>query len=198
MQPWIDAVMQEKTQLLAELRKPQGYLHQVELAGAKLAEILKSGHKILLAGNGGSAADAQHFAGEMVGRFTMERASLPAISLCTDPSVVTCIANDYGYESVFSRQVEGLGSAGDILVAISTSGNSENLRTAIEAAHAKGMAVISFLGKGGGKLKDISDIALVVPSDSTPRIQEVHTFTVHLLCEWIERALFGEKENAHA
>lgn len=197
MQSWIDAVVQEKTQLLEKL-KTQGYLHQVELAGEKLAEALECGHKILLAGNGGSAADAQHFAGEMVGRFTMERASLPAVSLCTDPSVVTCIANDYGYTSVFSRQVEGLGSAGDILIAISTSGNSENLLTAIEAAHAKEIKVISFLGKGGGKIKDVSDIALVVPSDVTPRIQEVHTFTVHLLCEWIERALFSHKEDAHA
>ena len=198
MNSWIDTILQEKAQLLKEISQPQGYLPQVEAAGTKLAAILRDGHKILLAGNGGSAADAQHFAGEIVGRFTMERRPLPAISLCTDPSVVTCIANDYGYDDTFARQVEGLGSAGDVLIAISTSGNSENLCTAIRSAHEKGMTVISFLGKGGGRMKKISDIALVVPSDVTPRIQEVHTFTVHLLCEWIERALFDQEAQAHA
>lgn len=129
-------------------------------------------------------------AGEIVGRFMMERKSIPALSLCVDPSVMTCIGNDYGYDMVFARQIEGIGQAGDVFVAISTSGNSENIIKAIEAAKVKKIKVVGFLGKGGGKIKDMCDYALVVPSDDTPRIQEVHTFSVHLMCEYIEKKIF--------
>ncbi|WP_027206068.1 D-sedoheptulose-7-phosphate isomerase [Butyrivibrio fibrisolvens] len=189
MSKWITDIIAEKKELLDELEKC-GYLKMIDDVGECMISSLKNGGRIILAGNGGSAADAQHFAGEIVGRFLMERESLPAISLCTDPSVVTCIANDYGYEEVFSRQLSGNGKKGDVFVGISTSGNSENIIRAIEVAHKKGITVVGLLGKDGGKIKDMCDYALVVPSKSTPRIQEIHTFSVHLLCEMIEKGIF--------
>ena len=189
MEKWIDDILKDKEALMKSLRD-SGYFSVLEEAGKELSASLKQGNKIVLAGNGGSAADAQHFAGEIVGRFLKERKSLPAISLCVDPSVVTCIANDYGYEEVFSRQISGVGRKGDIFIAISTSGNSENCINAIKTAHEKGMKVIGFLGKDGGKMKGFCDYSLIVPSEKTPRIQEIHTLTVHLLCELIERELF--------
>lgn len=189
MMEWMLAEIQEKEEVLQKIRKT-GYLDLVNEAGMRLAQIIKQGNKVLLAGNGGSAADAQHFAGEIVGRFLMERNAIPALSLCVDPSVMTCIGNDYGYEEVFARQVQGLGKEGDAFIGISTSGNSENIIRAITEARKKNMFVVGFLGKDGGKIKDLCDVALVVPSNSTPRIQEIHTFTVHLLCEMIEKEAF--------
>ncbi len=189
MMEWMLAEIQEKEEVLQKIRTT-GYLDLVNKAGMRLAQIIKQGNKVLLAGNGGSAADAQHFAGEIVGRFLMERNAIPALSLCVDPSVMTCIGNDYGYEEVFARQVQGLGREGDAFIGISTSGNSENIIRAITEARKKNMFVVGFLGKDGGKIKDLCDVALVVPSNSTPRIQEIHTFTVHLLCEMIEKEVF--------
>lgn len=189
MMEWMLAEIQEKEEVLQKIRTT-GYLDLVNEAGMRLAQIIKQGNKVLLAGNGGSAADAQHFAGEIVGRFLMERNAIPALSLCVDPSVMTCIGNDYGYEEVFARQVQGLGKEGDAFIGISTSGNSENIIRAITEARKKNMFVVGFLGKDGGKIKDLCDVALVVPSNSTPRIQEIHTFTVHLLCEMIEKEVF--------
>ena len=189
MMEWMLAEIQEKEEVLQKIRTT-GYLDLVNEAGMRLAQIIKQGNKVLLAGNGGSAADAQHFAGEIVGRFLMERNAIPALSLCADPSVMTCIGNDYGYEEVFARQVQGLGKEGDAFIGISTSGNSENIIRAITEARKKNMFVVGFLGKDGGKIKDLCDVALVVPSNSTPRIQEIHTFTVHLLCEMIEKEAF--------
>lgn len=188
---WIKNIVKEKEELLTTIME-NGYLDLVQSAGEMMVQALKEGKKIILAGNGGSAADAQHFAGEIVGRFTMERVSLPAISLCVDPSIVTCIANDYGYEQVFARQLEGQGKEGDVFVAISTSGNSGNLISAIGVAKEKGIKVVGLLGKDGGAMKELCDYALVVPSQVTPRIQEIHTFTVHILCELIEKELFGK------
>ncbi|MGN6711812.1 D-sedoheptulose-7-phosphate isomerase [Anaerocolumna jejuensis] len=185
----INKVIEEKIEILNSLKDSEYMI----LAGKvinEMVESLNNGGKILLAGNGGSAADAQHFAGEIVGRFMMEREALPAISLCVDPSVMTCIGNDYGYEKVFSRQIKGLGNKGDIFVAISTSGNSDNLIDAVISAREKGLITVGFLGKDGGKLKEICDYSLVVPSKITPRIQEVHTFTVHIMCENIEKQIF--------
>ena len=189
MMEWMLAEIQEKEEVLQKIRTT-GYLDLVNEAGMRLAQIIKQGNKVLLAGNGGSAADAQHFAGEIVGRFLMERNAIPALSLCVDPSVMTCIGNDYGFEEVFARQVQGLGKEGDAFIGISTSGNSENIIRAITEARKKNMFVVGFLGKDGGKIKDLCDVALVVPSNSTPRIQEIHTFTVHLLCEMIEKEAF--------
>ena len=189
MEKWINDVLDEKVELMKLIRE-SNYFEELETVGRELSSTLRRGNKIILAGNGGSAADAQHFAAEIVGRFLKERNSLPAISLCVDPSIVTCIANDYGYDEVFSRQVSGLGKEGDVFIGISTSGNSGNCIKAIEEAHRKGMKTIGFIGKDGGKMKDICDFSLIVPSDKTPRIQEIHTLTVHLLCEMVERELF--------
>lgn len=180
----------EKKKILDDIQE-NGYLDVVEKVANAMTDCAKAGNKIILAGNGGSAADAQHFAGEIVGRFMMERKALAAISLCVDPSVMTCIGNDYGYDAVFERQLEGLGKAGDVFVAISTSGNSENLIRAVLLAKKMKIKTVGFLGKNGGKLKELCDYALVVPSDSTPRIQEIHTFTVHILCEYVEKKVFG-------
>ncbi|WP_277935187.1 D-sedoheptulose-7-phosphate isomerase [Parablautia muri] len=189
MQHWIKDNISQKEDLLKKL-EIDGYMSVLEDAGTAMIETLKGGNKIMIAGNGGSAADAQHFAGEILGRFELERAPLPAISLCVDPSVVTSIANDYSYQEVFSRQIEGIGREGDLFAAISTSGNSENLIYAIRAAKKKKIKVIGFLGKDGGRMKELCDCALIVPSDATPRIQEIHIWSIHLLCEMIEKELF--------
>lgn len=151
-----------------------------------MAERLKRGARILVCGNGGSAADAQHFAAELSGRYVKERRALAGIALTTDTSALTAIGNDYGYEVVFSRQVEALGRPGDLLVGISTSGNSPNVIRAVEAAKALGMRTLCLLGKDGGKLKDLSDDALVVPTPVTARIQEVHQMIYHFWCEAID------------
>lgn len=186
----IEQTINEKIELLNKL-KMNGYLDELEKAGQLMVEALKNGNKIIAAGNGGSAADAQHLAGELVGRFTMERIGLPSISLCVDPSVVTSIGNDYGYDALFARQIEALGNAGDVLIAISTSGNSKNLIKSIEVAKSKGICIIALLGKSGGSMKNMADLSLVVPSDSCPRIQEIHTMSVHILCEYIEKEMFA-------
>jgi D-sedoheptulose 7-phosphate isomerase len=152
----------------------------------------KKDGKILIAGNGGSAADAQHFAGELVSRFHFDRPALSAIALTTDSSVITAIGNDYGYEDVFARQIQAHGRSGDVFIAISTSGNSANILKAIQTAKAIGLVVIGLTGRSGGKMKDMCDICLCAPSDSTPRIQECHLFFEHTLCACIEESLFGE------
>jgi D-sedoheptulose 7-phosphate isomerase len=157
-----------------------------------LAKCLKNGGKILLCGNGGSAADAQHFAGELVVRLSSDytRTALPAIALSSDNFVLTACANDFGFEQVFSRQIEALGKAEDVLLCISTSGNSPNLIKAIEKAKEKQMKTVGLLGKDGGKMADLADFSLVVPSQKTQRIQEVHITICHILTSLIEKALF--------
>lgn len=156
-----------------------------------------SGGKVLACGNGGSAADAQHFAAEFVGRYERERPELSAIALTTDSSVLTAIANDYDFKVVFSRQVRALGSPGDVLLAISTSGNSANVLAAIEAAHEREMVVVGLTGRGGGKmslsLRD-TDVHICVPSDRTARIQEVHLLTLHCICDAVDAQLLGDQE----
>lgn len=147
--------------------------------------------KILIAGNGGSAADAQHFAGELVSRFYFDRPALAAIALSTDTSILTAVGNDYGFEEVFARQIQALGQKGDVFIAISTSGNSSNILKAIEQAKLKGLIVIGLTGRTGGKMKAMCDICLCAPSDSTPRIQECHLLIEHSLCACIEETLFG-------
>lgn len=156
---------------------------------ARLIASLKSGGKILIAGNGGSAADAQHMSAELVGRYLKNRNAYPAIALTTDSSALTAIGNDYGFEKVFSRQVEALGNKGDVLVAISTSGNSGNLVEALKVASGMDILTVSLLGCGGGKMKDMADVSLIVPSDDTPRVQEAHITIIHLLCEAVENAM---------
>ena len=158
-------------------------------------ESLRAGGKVMFAGNGGSAADAQHWAGELVSRFYYDRPGLAAIALTTDSSILTAIGNDYGYDYTFARQVEALGRAGDVLVAISTSGNSPNIIRAAEAARARGVAVVGFTGEGGGKLAPLSDICFRVPSTETPRIQEGHEFIGHLLCALVEAEMHPREAN---
>ncbi|MEM5327388.1 phosphoheptose isomerase [Paraburkholderia sp. JHI2823] len=156
---------------------------------------LANSNKILACGNGGSAADAQHFAAELIGRFERERPGLPALALTTDASVLTAVANDYAYEQVFAKQVRALGQPGDVLLAITTSGNSANVLAAIHEAHEREMIVIALTGKGGGDVNAMladTDIHLCVPSDRTARIQEVHLLAIHCLCDGIDAMLLGE------
>lgn len=162
----------------------------VERAASMIAGSLSSDHKLLIFGNGGSAADAQHIAGELVNRFLQQRRGLPAIALTTDGGVLTCIANDVGFEKVFARQVEALGNEGDVCLAISTSGQSANVSAGCEQARSQGIKVIGLLGCDGGKIAPLCDIALVVPSNDTQRIQETHNLVGHILCELIESAVF--------
>jgi D-sedoheptulose 7-phosphate isomerase len=160
-------------------------------AASLIVATLRAGGKVLSCGNGGSAADAQHFSSELLGRFEAERASLPAVALTTDTSTLTAIANDYSYEQVFARQVSALGEEGDLLLAISTSGNSGNVIAAVRVAHQKGMRVVALTGRKGGKMPAelaAGDIELRVPSDRTARIQEVHLLMIHGLCDVVEAA----------
>ena len=159
---------------------------------AKLAQVLKSGHKVLFFGNGGSAADAQHLASELVGRFGPDRPALPGISLSTDTSILTALGNDYGYEKVFSRQIEALGQNGDAAIGISTSGNSPSVLEALDAARARGLLTIGFTGESGGKMNGRADVLFRVPSKQTPRIQETHLLLGHILCDLADRELFPE------
>jgi D-sedoheptulose 7-phosphate isomerase len=153
---------------------------------------LKNGNKILFAGNGGSAADAQHLAGELVNRFGFERPGLAAIAITTDTSILTSISNDYGFEKLFARQVEAIGKKGDILFSLSTSGNSANIIEGIKEAKKKGIINIGFTGRSGGKMKTLCDLCLNITSDETPRIQEAHILVGHIICSLIENYLFGK------
>ena len=162
---------------------------------AMVGALMNSG-KILACGNGGSAADAQHFAAELIGRFERERPGLAAIALTTDSSILTAVANDYDYNQIFVKQVQALGNPGDVLLAISTSGNSANVMAAITTAHEREMRVIAMTGKNGGKIKKLlreGDIEICVPADRTARIQEVHLLTIHCLCDGIDCSLLGEE-----
>lgn len=161
----------------------------VEKAAGLVVEALAAGHKLMLCGNGGSAADSQHLAAEFTGRFIKDRAPLAAMALSTDSSALTCIGNDYSFDEVFARQVTGLGRRGDCLLAISTSGNSRNVIRAVEAARAANMCVVGLLGRDGGALLNLCDVPIVVPSQSTARIQEAHIFIGHTLCGLVEHAL---------
>lgn len=157
----------------------------------RLIETFQIGNKLLIMGNGGSAADAQHFAGEIVSRFRIERPGLPAIALSTDTSILTAIGNDYGFERVFSRQIEALAAPGDAVIGLSTSGNSPNVYRALEVARQAGCSTIGLLGKDGGSIKELCDIPLIIPSHDTPRVQEGHITVIHILCDLIEQGMFA-------
>ncbi|TNF34466.1 MAG: phosphoheptose isomerase [Gammaproteobacteria bacterium] len=168
--------------------------NNIVLAAQMMTHCLLAGGKILSCGNGGSAGDAQHFSSEMLNRFEIERPGLPAIALTTDTSTITSIANDYSYDLIFAKQIRALGQADDILLAISTSGNSGNVVNAIDAAHERGLHVVALTGKSGGEMAsrlNQNDIEIRVPSDSTARIQEVHLLTIHCLCDLIDHQLIG-------
>ena len=169
----------------------------VARAARMMTDCLLADGKILSCGNGGSAADAQHFAAELVGRFERERPELPAVALTTDTSLLTAVANDYSFEQVFAKQVRALGSRGDVLLAISTSGNSGNVIAAIEAARAREMHVVALTGKGGGRIGELlaaTDVHLCVPHARTARIQEVHLLMIHCICDAIDATLLGDEE----
>lgn len=170
-------------------------LSKIEEVSKLCVELYKGSNKTILAGNGGSAADAQHIAAELVGRYGFDRPSLPSLSLTTDTSNLTAIGNDYGYDSVFSRQLEGMGQKGDIFIGISTSGNSKNIINAFEVAKNKGIKTVALVGRDGGEMAKMADISLIVPSDSTPRIQESHILIGHIICDIIEKETFGEGVN---
>ncbi len=185
----------------ADLKYQASQLLSKPIAAAVQAILasVTSGGKVLACGNGGSAADAQHFAAEFVGRYERERPELAAIALTTDSSILTAIANDYDYNVVFSKQVRALGGAGDVLVAISTSGNSANVLAAIEAAHEREMIVVALTGKGGGKMGQIlreTDVHISVPHERTARIQEVHLLALHCICDGVDAQLLGDQETS--
>ncbi|MFW0078938.1 MAG: phosphoheptose isomerase [Coxiella endosymbiont of Haemaphysalis qinghaiensis] len=180
-----------------KITSAEALVNPIAQAGELMAQCLLSNHKILSCGNGGSAADAQHFSSEMLNRFKAERPSLPAIALTTDASTVTSIANDYGYEEIFSRQIKGLGASGDILLAMSTSSRSKNILNAVNAAHQREMNVIVLTGRDGGEIAILltaNDVEIRVPAESTARIQETHLLIIHCLCDIIEYQLFERGE----
>jgi D-sedoheptulose 7-phosphate isomerase len=190
----LDALIQEK--IIASIKVKQALLKQSRLLAQIADELIRAyraGRKVILFGNGGSAADAQHIAAELAGRYYMDRKPLPAEALTVNTSILTAIGNDYGFEQIFARQVEALGNPGDIAIGISTSGNSPNVIEGIRAAKRKGMITIGLTGADGGQLKNEVDYCICVPSKDTPRIQEAHILVGHIWCELIERALFGDE-----
>jgi D-sedoheptulose 7-phosphate isomerase len=167
---------------------------RVEALATRVAEAFRQGQRVLACGNGGSAADAQHVAGELAGRFYLDRDPLDAIALMTNPSLVTAVANDYGYDEVFARQIEGFGRSGDVLLLFTTSGRSPNMLRAVEVGKRRGLLTVGFTGAHGREFAESCDVAFVVPSEDTPRIQEAHIALGHALCECVEVLLFGARE----
>jgi D-sedoheptulose 7-phosphate isomerase len=185
----ISHIMHDHSAMIAAMISDRNLAEDIERASLMIAECLRADGGVLIFGNGGSAADSQHFAAELVGRFALERRGFRAVALSTDTSVMTSLANDYGFERVFARQVEALGKPGDVSIPISTSGNSPNILRAIEASRKKGMGVIGLTGRDGGMMRSECDIALVVPSLETPRIQEAHALICHIVCGIVEKEL---------
>ena len=171
------------------------FLDIVADVAARCVAVYKNGKKTILAGNGGSAADAQHIAAELVGRYGFDRPSLPSLALTTDSSNLTAIGNDYGYDKVFSRQLEGMGQEGDLFIGISTSGNSANIINAFLSAKEKGITTVALTGRDGGKMAQMADISIIIPSNDTPRIQESHILIGHILCDIIEKEIFADGVN---
>ncbi|MCH1611084.1 MAG: D-sedoheptulose 7-phosphate isomerase [Luminiphilus sp.] len=186
MQEFIDSYIARHQAVLAQLA---GGASDIEAMAHTCITALESGHKLLICGNGGSAADAQHMAAELVGRFIADRPALAAIALTTDTSALTAIANDYGYDDVFSRQVAGLANSGDVLLAISTSGQSASVLAACKTAHSLGCSVLGLSGRDGGALNEACDASVVAPATETAHIQECHIVVIHLLCALIEKGL---------
>lgn len=190
MRSYITAQIQETQHVMAAMLADEALLARVEAAAEASVTALRNGGKILLAGNGGSAADAQHIAGEFVSRFAFDRPGLPAIALTTDTSILTAIGNDYGYEKLFARQVQAHGQKGDVFIAYSTSGKSPNVIAALQEARNRGVVCIGMSGNRGGPMRDLCDFYLDVPSADTPKIQEGHAVLGHILCGLVEAALF--------
>jgi len=186
----INSIIKEHTTLISNIEK--NHLSKIQTAVKWIVDALKNGNKILFAGNGGSAADAQHLSAEFIGRFRRERPALPAIALTTDTSILTAVGNDYGFEEIFARQIEGLIEEGDIFYAITTSGNSENIVKAVKVCHKTHSKTIGLLGKDGGKVGEMVDLPIIIESNDTARIQEVHSTIGHIICELVENSLYGD------
>lgn len=193
MRDAISAGIAESQRVVAAMLSSPALLGAIEDAVGACVASLRGGGKILIAGNGGSAAEAQHFAGELVSRFAFDRDGLPAMALSTDTSILTAIGNDYGYERLFARQVQAHGRTGDVFIGLSTSGTSPNVLAAFEEARRRGLVCIGLTGNRGGPMPDLCDHLVAVPSADTPRIQEGHLVVVHLLCGLIEQAMFGSR-----
>jgi D-sedoheptulose 7-phosphate isomerase len=190
MKNYIHSQIQETQRVMAAMLADAGLLARVEAAAQACVDCMRAGNKILLAGNGGSAADAQHIAGEFVSRFAFDRPGLPAIALTTDTSILTAIGNDYGYDKLFARQVQAHAQKGDVFIAYSTSGKSPNVIAALHEARSRGVVCIGMTGNRGGPMKELCDHYLDVPAADTPKIQEGHAVLGHILCGLVERALF--------
>jgi len=186
-------ILNESIRVKKKIVDDPSLLSQINRISSIIIEAYRKKNKVILFGNGGSAADAQHIAGELVNRLHLEREALPAIALTTDSSVLTSIANDYDYSRIFARQVEALAKEGDVVIGISTSGGSSNVIEAVKTAKEKGAKTVGFTGKKGGKLAELVDFVISVPSDETPRIQESHITILHIICCLVERELFGDK-----
>jgi D-sedoheptulose 7-phosphate isomerase len=191
VQQIINDEIQEAVVVKQALASSPAIIAAIQQAAQKCVEAYERGHKILIAGNGGSAADAQHMAAELSGRFNFDRPGIPAIALTANTSAITAIANDYGYDKVFSRQVQAYGQPGDVFVGISTSGNSTNILTAIDQCKTMGIETIGLTGISGGKMLEACDACIQIPSERTARVQECHILIVHMLCAVVEEALFG-------
>lgn len=186
----ISAAIAEARRVLEALAADEGAVARIERAAALIVERLRAGNKVLICGNGGSACDAAHFAEELTGRFRKDRPALAAIA-CTDAGHITCVANDYGFEQVFARWVEALGTKGDVLVVLSTSGESENIVRAVETGKARGLRTVALLGRGGGRVKGTCEAEIIVPGETSDRIQELHMLVLHSWVEAVERELFA-------
>jgi len=200
-QPMLEQRIEQQFIDSADLKYQSAQILSKPIAAAVHAILasVTSGNKVLACGNGGSAADAQHFAAEFVGRYERERPELGAIALTTDSSIITAIANDYDFSVIFSKQVRALGIAGDVLLALSTSGNSANVLAAIEAAHEREMTVVALTGRGGGKIRQAlreTDVHICVPHERTARIQEVHSLVIHCICDGVDTQLLGDQESS--
>lgn len=190
----IDARLQAHADTIAGIRGDAALMAAVSAAVEAITDCFRNGGRVYFCGNGGSAADAQHLAAEFSGRFYFDRPVLPSEALHCNTSYLTAVANDYGYEQVFSRIISGIGQKGDILVGLSTSGNSDNIVRAFEVCRQKGVRTIAMTGTTGGRMKDLSDMLINIPSTDTPRIQEAHITVGHIICELVEQAIFGKKQ----
>lgn len=188
MKDKITSIIEESVKVKEQVKEK--LIDNIMAVTEEILTCYNKGNKLLICGNGGSAADAQHFVGELMGKFKMERTPLPCIALTTNSSLITAWSNDFSFDTVFERQIEALGDKDDVLISITTSGNSENIIRGIQKAKELGMRTASLLGKDGGKTRSMSDIEVIVPSDNTPRIQEAHILIIHIICELVEEQIF--------
>jgi len=183
---FVSEILLDALELHRKIVEDTDFIESIALAAQTIVDALKNGNKIIVAGNGGSAADSQHFVAELVGRFQKERDGLPAIALSTNTSSITALANDYSFDEIFSHQLKALGCENDVFFAITTSGRSKNILNALDAAQKIGMRTIGLLGKGGGPAAEQCDISIIVPHDITARIQEIHILTIHTICAYVD------------